>query len=451
MMYPPSMVSATTPSASCDVLVIGAGMGGLCAAARLACAGRKVLLVERADRVGGRASTEIIDGFRINTGAIAIENGGPMEETFETIGAEFGLRYPDPANVFRVKGRTVNPAAGGWAFLLDRITKRGAKLMTQLGGARKGELPEDQQTLAEWVGQATSNKTAQRLFRNLSAAIFAVNSDEMPAKAFLTYFTQKGAFRRFGFHPEGTIGVTRAIGEVVEREGGEIWLSSAVTGLRIEDGLVRAATVEREGETVDVECAAVVSNAGPEATIALCGEAALDALDPDYVGSIRQKSKPTANIAIHVASREPLIDAPGLMVFTATERVCNMGNLTATCPELAPEGWHLSVVYAVPKPAVGDFDEEREVELSLEELRKELPGMNDPETRVLAVRVMRGDWPAQRALAGFDMPRNTPLDNLWNVGDGVKEYGDGGTQACAVTAKLVADEILTGDRVPEGV
>ena len=314
-----------------------------------------------------------------------------------------------------------------------------------------GDLPEEQQTLAEWVAQATSNKTAQRLFRNLAAAIFAVNSDEMPAKAFLTYFTQKGAFRRFGFHPEGTIGVTRAIADVVEREGGEIWLSGEVTGFQIEDGLVKSATVVRDGETVEVGCAAVISNAGPEATIALCGEGALDALDPDYAGSIRQKSKPTANIAIHVASREPLIDAPGLMVFTATERVCNMGNLTATCPELAPEGWHLSVVYAVPKPAVGDFDEEREVELSLEELRKELPGMNDPETRVLAVRVMRGDWPAQRALAGFDMPRNTPLDNLWNVGDGVKEYGDGGTQACAVTAKLVVEEILTGDRVPEEV
>jgi phytoene dehydrogenase-like protein len=445
------MESGPTPSANCDVLVVGAGMGGLCAAARLACAGRRVLLVERSDRVGGRASTEEIDGFLINTGAIAIENGGPMEETFEAIGAEFGLRYPEPANVFRVKGRTVNPAAGGWAFLLDRITKRGAKLMTQLGGARHGDLPEEQQTLAEWVAQATSNKTVERLFRNLAAAIFAVNSDEMPAKAFLTYFTQKGAFRRFGFHPEGTIGVTRAIADVVEREGGEIWLSSEVTGFQVEDGLVKSAMVVRDGETMEVGCAVVISNAGPESTIALCGEGVLNSLAPDYVGSIRQKSKPTANIAIHVASREPLIDAPGLMVFTATERVCNMGNLTATCPELAPEGWHLSVVYAVPKPAVGEFDEEREVELSLEELRKELPGMNDPETRVLAVRVMRGDWPAQRALAGFDMPRSTPLDNLWNVGDGVKEYGDGGTQACAVTAKLVVEEILTGDRVPEEV
>jgi hypothetical protein len=77
--------------------------------------------------------------------------------------------------------------------------------------------------------------------------------------------------------------------------------------------------------------------------------------------------------------------------------------------------------------------------------------MNDPETRIIAIRVMRGDWPAQRALSGHEMPRETPLDNLWNVGDGVREYGDGGTQACAVTAKLVAEEILTGDRIAEGV
>ncbi len=39
--------------ASLDALVIGAGINGLVAAARLALAGRRVLVVERADRVGG--------------------------------------------------------------------------------------------------------------------------------------------------------------------------------------------------------------------------------------------------------------------------------------------------------------------------------------------------------------------------------------------------------------
>src|SRR4051794_25786463 len=89
-----------------DGLVIGAGMGGVCAAARLAVGGQRILLVERADVVGGRASSFTKDGYVINTGAVAIENGGAMEQTFADLGVPLELRYPEPANVFRVKGKT---------------------------------------------------------------------------------------------------------------------------------------------------------------------------------------------------------------------------------------------------------------------------------------------------------------------------------------------------------
>ncbi|MCW3016449.1 MAG: amine oxidase [Solirubrobacterales bacterium] len=432
---------STTVAKHVDVLVIGAGMGGICAAARLQHAGLSTLLVERADRVGGRASTFEVDGFKVNTGAVAIENGGDMEQTFTDVEAELRLRYPEPANVFRIKGKTVNPARGGWSFLLDQITKKGAKMLTQLGSARRGEMPEEQLTLERWIAGATSNQTVHRLFRNLSAAIFAVNADEIPAKAFLTYFMQKGAFRTFGFHPEGTIGVCRALADVVTRDGGEVWLSSTVTALRTDGARVTGATIERDGRTVQVTCGAVISNVGPEATIGLCGEAALGA---EYVGSIRAGARPSANMIIHVASRQPLLDTPGLIVFSATERICNAGNMTATCPELAPEGWHLTVVYAVPRPAVGDFDSAIELALALQELQEELPGMKDPDTRVIDARVMRDDWPAQRAASGYELPRNTPLDNLFNVGDGVRDYGDGGTQSCATTARIVVQELLEG-------
>lgn len=430
----------TTEKQHVDVLVVGAGMGGVCAAARLAHAGKSVLLVERGERVGGRASSFEKDGFVINTGAIAIENGGMMEETFKEVGATLDLRYPEPANVFRVKGKTINPAKGGWAFLLDQITKKGAKVLSQLGSARKGEMPEEQLTLEDWIGGATSNETVHRLFRNLSAAIFAVNADEIPARAFLTYFMQKGAFRNFGFHPEGTAAVCEALSGAAERDGAQVWTSSEVTALHAQDGRVTGASIRREdGTTSEVTCGAAVSNIGPVATIDLLGE---DVLGEDYVRDIRETSKPTANVIIHVASREPLLDTPGLIVFSGTERICNAGNMTATCPELAPEGWHLTVVYGVPRPAVGDFDEDAEVEAMLDELREELEGMQDPETRVLDVRVMRGEWPAQRAASGYEMPRTTPLDNLHHVGDGVRDFGDGGTQACAVTAKQVTDELL---------
>jgi phytoene dehydrogenase-like protein len=154
----------------------------------------------------------------------------------------------------------------------------------------------------------------------------------------------------------------------------------------------------------------------------------------------------TANIVVNFASREPLLEAPGIVTFGITRRLCNMANLTATCPELAPAGWNLYVAYGVPIPAVGEFDAAAEVEATLDDLRDELPGFGH--ARILSVRVMRGDWPAQRSVAGFDLPRETPLENLWNVGDGVRTYANGGLQACAETAKLVVDEVLARHEVP---
>ena len=153
--------------------------------------------------------------------------------------------------------------------------------------------------------------------------------------------------------------------------------------------------------------------------------------------------RPTANIVVNIASRQPLLRAPGIVTFGVTRRLCNMANLTATCPELAPEGWNLYVAYGVPVPAAGEFDEQAEVQATLEDLCEQFPDF-DQRARILSIRVMRGDWPAQRSIAGYDLPQHTPIENLYNVGDGVREYASGGVQGCAETAKLVAERILAG-------
>src|SRR6267143_1734296 len=143
-----------------DAVVIGAGAGGLCAAARLTHAGLHTIIVDDKSRVGGRASTEEIDGFTVNIGAIAIELGGVFEETFNTVGAPLDIRTPEPA------------------------------------------------------------------------------------RAFLTYFTSKGAFKRFGFCPQGTIGVWNALASVIKRNG-EIWLATPAVAIHTNDGRVEGVTVIR--------------------------------------------------------------------------------------------------------------------------------------------------------------------------------------------------------------
>ena len=83
---------------------------------------------------------------------------------------------------------------------------------------------------------------------------------------------------------------------------------------------------------------------------------------------------------------------------------------------------------------------EAEIALSLSDLQEQFG--NFDQAKILSIRVMRDDWPAQRSCAGYDLPRETGIEGLWCVGDAVKQYGNGGTQACAETAKIVTDAIL---------
>jgi phytoene dehydrogenase-like protein len=410
---------------SADVLVIGAGAGGLCAAARLAHEGHKPLVVESRDRVGGRASSIHKDGFTINTGAIAIEYGGLLEETFRTVGAPFELRIPEPATKFRIKGREIELSKGPLGKLVNGALKRGAGLL---------QSDDERTTVKEWLDGFTRNDTVHAIFRNLCAAIFAVNSDELPVKAFMTYFLTKGAFRDFGYSPTGTLGLMQGLADSIEHDGGEVRLNTSVDALEVEAGLVTAVRIAG----ADFRPKLVISNAGPEATVALAGREHFDAA---YLERMERDLHSTANIVVNIASEEPLFDAPGIVTFGITRRLCNMANLTATCPELAPPGRHLYVAYGVPKPAVGEFDEHAEIEATLDDLRDEFKDF-DRRAEILSIEVMRGDWPAQRSIAGLDLPRETPIANLWNVGDGVRTYGNGGVQACAETAKLVVEEAL---------
>ncbi|HWJ82497.1 MAG TPA: NAD(P)/FAD-dependent oxidoreductase [Nocardioides sp.] len=421
-----------------DVIVIGAGAGGLFTAARLAHRGYRTLVVERLDKVGGRASTTEIDGFKVNDGAIVIEVGATTERLCREVGAPFDIREPAVPILYRIKGKDVDVTGGGWGLLLQKLTRQGAKLLKGLGAARSDDgLPEDELSTAEWVGKFTKNEGVHGIFRNMCANIFAVTSEDLPARVFLTYFTRKSAFKRFGFHPEGTIGIWKGLAGVVEKSGGEVWLSTPVTRILTDGDRVTGVEVERDGARTTITAPVVVSDVGPAGTVRLLGE---ENVPQEHLDEVKRADRPTAMITINFASRERLVEAPGMLSFATSRRLCYIANFTDTCPEMAPEGWHLYVGTGVPRPSIGDFDEATETELVLQDLRDTVPGF-DERARILSTVVTRDDWPPQRAVAGFDMTHETPFVGLWNVGDGVKEYANGGTTACAETADIVAGKI----------
>jgi phytoene desaturase len=69
-----------------DVIVIGAGLGGLTTGALLAKGGRRVLVCEQSERIGGCCSTFERDGYRFDVGASIVEIKDPMEWAFKKLG-----------------------------------------------------------------------------------------------------------------------------------------------------------------------------------------------------------------------------------------------------------------------------------------------------------------------------------------------------------------------------
>ena len=109
-----------------DILVIGGGLSGLAAAARLAEAGSAVTLIEGRDRLGGRVHTQPVAGKAppIELGAEWIGDEGQVHELLTRAGA----------HLVESNGRQVRRVTGGWQDLANlhsrsrRLVGRAARL-----------------------------------------------------------------------------------------------------------------------------------------------------------------------------------------------------------------------------------------------------------------------------------------------------------------------------------
>lgn len=423
-----------------DVIVIGSGSGGLVAAGQLALAGVPPLVLETSERLGGRFSTIDKDGFRLPTGAIAIETAGPFFETFGELGIEPDLIMPDPPVLIRVKGRDLRPGAPVWEHMIKRVTKAAGRVAEGIAENRSEDLEEDI-TLEQWARRYTRSKTVAGLFQSLSSAIFTVNADELPARAFFRHLRETGAYKRYGYAARGNVQLADAIADAVRARGGQVRTGWTATAIELDsDG--RAAAVhatDPDGASRRLAARAILSNAGPLNTAAMLAGTPVEA-------AFRKRTSglvPTSMMALAFSTDHEILGGfPGLMNFLDTKRVCNIANLAPTCPELAPPGRTLYEAYACPRPSRGGgHDVEAERALMEEDLRRLVPGFDD--AQIVLFKNMAGrSSPAQHAAPGEDLDIRTPVANLLEVGDGVKPYGWIGTTACAHTARTAVATLL---------
>jgi phytoene dehydrogenase-like protein len=87
-------------SSNADVVVVGAGLAGLRAAQVLCRRGLDVVVLEAAERPGGRVATDVVDGFRCDRGFQVLNTSYPALRAAADLDA-LELRAFEPAAAVR--------------------------------------------------------------------------------------------------------------------------------------------------------------------------------------------------------------------------------------------------------------------------------------------------------------------------------------------------------------
>ena len=189
-----------------DCIVVGAGLAGLACAKELHAAGRRVVVVEAADRVGGRVATDEVEGFRIDRGFQVYNDAYPEGRRQLDLKAlrlgrfdagalvAEGTRLRRVADPWRQPLAAVASLLGGTVGLADAV--RTARLRHDAVTAfRRGSLdpdgpaaPTERTTAEELAARGFSPAFIRRFFVPFFGGVFLERSLETAAPVFLFDF-----------------------------------------------------------------------------------------------------------------------------------------------------------------------------------------------------------------------------------------------------------------------
>jgi phytoene dehydrogenase-like protein/NAD-dependent dihydropyrimidine dehydrogenase PreA subunit len=421
-----------------EVIVIGAGIGGLMTAAGLARAGKKVVVLEQLGFIGGKYTQITYDGYAITTAAWTCP--GPKSR----IG----------------KLCTKLDAPIQWVTIHD-VKSRGEHWVLTEGGQRFASTDEAQEAL---VGGARGmSKVYQWIADMYDPAVSYPN--DMTAREYIEqYFPGNEAYVKYvetiitycfasqtvdtfsanetkraivdaleqmavwGTAIGGTAAIVKGLDWVIRYNGGEIVTRTKVDSILLKEG--RAVGVRlKDGRTI--KAPVVVHNAGIKRLIQLVGE---ENLPKEYVTHLRQ-AVPAVVAALILGLNEALLGREHSLLHTmGWERTLNSYAPTFFDQKLAPPGKHMLDVFWVMQPP---YDLKHELEIVRAQLAEIFPNF-DQAVELQVPMFFRGGWTAEMAhrlgqSGDQRLDPVSPIPGLYLVGYDCIGYG------------------MAGDIIPHGV
>ncbi len=270
-------------------IVIGAGFGGVAAALRLRAKGYAVTLIDRCAALGGRAQVYEREGFRHDAGPTVITAPFLFEELFALFGERFAdhvklvpltpwyrFQFADGdtfdyggtleatlAEIERIEPRD----RAGYLALLEHsrriydigFTQLSAQPFHRLGTMLR-QVPHllglrNYETVWQMVSRHLVSDKLRRAF-SIQPLLVGGNPFDTTSIYGLIHFLERAHGVHFAMG--GTGAVTQALGDLMERQGITLRLSTTVERVRIEQGVARG-VVLADGTNVDADI--VVSDA----------------------------------------------------------------------------------------------------------------------------------------------------------------------------------------------
>ncbi|MBT3310625.1 MAG: NAD(P)/FAD-dependent oxidoreductase [Desulfobacterales bacterium] len=314
-----------------DVIVIGAGIGGICCAAMLSHAGYKTIVLESLNVLGGRASSYKKDGCIVDTfiHTVGKAEKGPLGEILKILDKPDAIKfwhidpknkpvlflagekyvYPDPGYATEEEIRTAYKGMGLSDADCDEMRSID-KIMYDMTEEESHEI--DDVPHFEWLSKHTDNQMVHIMHMSRSMMAGGIGPDEASAGEMVRMTKSWHLEGPMSYPYGGFCAIPEAFADIILENGGEVRLKESVDKIIVEDG--KAVGVKtKSGE--ELRARAVVSNAGIKTTVAkLVPDGALPKDYCEYAENLTYgalaEEVTSIQISLHILVDEVVIKEP---------------------------------------------------------------------------------------------------------------------------------------------